>query len=207
MSTIIKTPTELDDIVFSCPSTEAIVRQFAEYKRHEPIILHGPPGTGKSTTARIITEERAKVTGDPNDAVIIHASEIDESNIENLWQHWNWGRLNSDEHPYVIIEEVDQLSPKLQKRLRGILDQTSIGSVILTTNNIHAIDTPLADRCYDIEMPTIDSDAWRDKIREIVSDNGLTISDRALDGIVETSTGSGRDIIRGVSDYILRHKE
>lgn len=206
MSAIIKSPTELDDLVFSSPDTEATVRQFADYKRHENIILHGPPGTGKSTTARIIAEERGKVTGDPNVPTVIHASDIDEDNIENLWRYWSWGRLNSDQHPYVIIEEVDQLSPKLQRRLRGILDQTTVGNVILTTNNKHAIDVPLVDRCYDIEMPAIDSEAWREKIKGIVAENGLTISDTALDGIVETSTGSGRDLIRGVTDFVLYHR-
>lgn len=199
-------PNTIKDVVFESAHVEKRVRQYASNRRSGNIIFHGPLGTGKSTLSRIIAAERKKLEDDENAVDVLQASELDEQAISSLYAHWRLGHFGGSSKPYVIIEGVDQLSPKLQRQLRSVLDTTDIGHVIMTTNHIHAVDPPLVDRCDSIEMAAVNGEQWREKARELVSNEGLEISDVALDGIIETSTGSARDLLRGIEDYILKHQ-
>ena len=51
-------PTTLDDLVFVDDDAKTRVEQYASGKRNGNIVLHGPKGTAKSTTARIIAETK-----------------------------------------------------------------------------------------------------------------------------------------------------
>jgi DNA polymerase III delta prime subunit len=165
-------PTTLDDLVFVDEDAKTRVEQYASGKRNGNIVLHGPKGTAKSTTARIIAEARLKDADCDNSYSVYHAKNITESTIDALWNDYHLQRLGGNTEPYVVIEEADQMSKSLQQKLRASLDETDYGHVILTTNHIHNLDEPLVDRCDDIEMPMANTDAWLDAAAEILKAEG-----------------------------------
>jgi DNA polymerase III delta prime subunit len=93
-----------------------------------------------------------------------------------------------------------------QIKLRAILDGTELGNVIMTTNNIHNIDKPLADRFDVMEFPPITADNWRSKVNEWLSEAEVLATDEAIDAVLETSNGTIRDLKRGVEDIICEYK-
>ena len=76
----------------------------------------------------------------------------------------------------------------------------------MTTNNIHNIDKPLADRCDVMEFPPITADNWRRKVSEWLSEAEVLATDEAIDAVLETSNGTIRDLKRGVEDIICEYK-
>ena len=196
-------PQGLDDLIFVDDHTQQRVGQYARSERIGNIVLKGPKGTAKSTTAKIIAET---VAGDDWSVPVYQAADMDESTIERLERDWNWGRLGGVKTPYVVIEEVDQLSPKLQRKLRATVDTYSHGKVIMTTNNDHAVDGPLLDRCDVMEMPAANTDQWLGRARGIFDEEGVSITDAQLRALLATCNGSIRDLMRALEDYVLANK-
>ena len=196
-------PQGMDDLIFVDEATKQRVEQYAQSQRSGNIVLKGPKGTAKSTTARIIGET---VAGDDWLVPVYQAADMDEVTIDRLPTDWNWGRLNGVSTPYAVIEVVDQLSPKLQRKLRATLDRYTHGKVIMTTNNDHAVDAPLLDRCDVMEMPAANTDQWLDRARDILSQEGVSMTDAQLRKLLKTCNGSIRDLMRALEDCVLAAK-
>lgn len=195
-----KTPKKFDDLVFPNHQTEKRVRQYADGKRGGNIVFHGPPGTGKSTTAKVIVEHIFKRHNCPNAVPVIHSKSFTETTftrVENEFQiQQSWGI----EAPYVIVEEVDQLTPERQRLLRAKMDEITIGNFIFTTNKIYGLDDPFIDRCDDIEMPAINSTVWRDKVNEWLREENVSAPQQVVDAMIATNNGTIRDLQRIAQD-------
>ena len=199
-------PQSLRDMVFVDAETRQRVEQYAHRKRSGHIVLKGPKGTAKSTTARIIAEAAAKHDGSDYCATVFQAADMDETHIEQLEKEWNYGRIYGMNPPYAIIEEVDQLSPRHQRKLRATLDSRPFGHVIMTTNNDHLVDGPLLDRCDVLEMPAANMKQWMFRAREVIESEGVDITDAQLRRLLNTCNGSIRDLMRALEDYVIARK-
>ena len=195
-------PKHLNDMVFNDPATEKRVKQYATGQRVGNIILHGPKGTGKTTAAKQIVRTMFDAHDNPNAAPEFHATHFDKvKDMEaRIYGEWNLQRACGVKNPYVIINEADQLSQEKLRHIRGMIDETEIGQFIFTTNNIHAFDEPLLDRCDDIEMPPIDIEAWRSKVYEWLADNKITVDAEIVERMLKTNTGTIRDLKRIIED-------
>lgn len=206
MTKINDKPACVNDLILPDAHTEKRVSQYAAGKRHGNIIFHGPKGTGKSATARVIAETRCQAAASTYPVPVYNGADFDDSSFTRMYNEWNWQRINGVEHPYVIIDEVDKLSVSLQQKLRAVLDGTDIGNVILTTNHIHKVDEPLADRCDDIELPPINIDDWYDTAVEWLKHEGISVEDEVLREVLATNNGTIRDLKRTIEDIICERK-
>ena len=204
MVSLIKEPKSVSDMVFCDAHTEKRITQYAEGKRKHNIILHGPMGTGKSATAKVIADSVRKNGIFDYPTQVYNGADFDETTLKKIERDFDFQR-NADA-AYVVIDEVDRLTATQQVKLRAFLDNTKIGHIIMTTNNIHNIDGPLADRCDVIEFPPIDAEQWRSKIKEWLDEEGIKATKRQIDAIIETSNGTVRDLINGVTDIVLENK-
>ena len=195
-------------MVFNDPATENRVRQYATGKRVGNIILHGPKGTGKTTAATQIVQTIFDAHDNPNAAPEFHATQFDKlKDLEaRIYGEWNLQRACGVKNPYVIINEADQLSQEKLRHIRGMIDETEIGQFIFTTNNIHAFDEPLLDRCDDIEMPPIDIEAWRSKVYEWLADNKISVDADIVERMLKTNTGTIRDLKRIIEDIACENQ-
>lgn len=204
MVTFVKEPKTVDDMVFSDPYTEKRIRQYATGRRKHNIILHGPMGTGKSATARIIADSVRKNGIFDYPTQVYNGADFNDTTLKKIERDFDFQR-NADA-AYVIIDEVDRLTATQQVRLRAFLDNTKIGNVIMTTNNLHNIDGPLADRCDVIEFPAIDARQWRGRVEDWLRHEGVVATDAQIDAVIDTSNGTIRDLINGVADIVLEYK-
>ena len=76
-------PASITDTVFNDAATQKRVEQYAKGQRTGNIIFHGPKGTAKSTTARIIGKELCNKVGSENSAPIFQAANLNQENLEN----------------------------------------------------------------------------------------------------------------------------
>ena len=199
-------PNNFSDLIFNDDETRERVEDFIRGDRYDNILLHGPKGTAKSATARIIATSQFAAAGVNAKCQVVHASVLDEKAISNLYIRFNYILQNGAKNPYVVIEEVDQLKKPLQEALRRDLDEITCGKFILTTNNKHHLDVPLIDRCHDIEMPSIDPGRWFQVARDILNAENTPTTDAQLQTLLQSTNGSIRDLLSALEDRVLKQR-
>ncbi|MBQ6478771.1 MAG: replication-associated recombination protein A [Erysipelotrichaceae bacterium] len=182
-------PETIDDILGQKDLTgkDGVIRKCLEKQTIFSCIFFGPPGTGKTTLARVIANELHKpyrrfnaVTG----------------NKKDLDQIFTEAKLSSQ--LILICDEVHRLNKDKQDLL---LPHVEDGSVILigatTANPYHSINPAIRSRCHLFEFKPLSAEDIKEGIHKALeSEKGLngeyTIEDDALDLICDTVNGDIR---------------
>jgi replication-associated recombination protein RarA len=196
-------PEQFSDLVFEEQCIKQRLFAYASGKRDGHIILYGDYGTGKSTAAKIIAETRCddETAGFVD---VIHArnasTEMDRS-LLRLSNGFNIQQMMGVNTPYAVIDEADQLSEINQHHLRAFMDN-SIGCVILTTNHIHALDKGIRDRADEVEIKSLTPNAVFERVNNILKAQGIVVEKSFLLRLLSTTSGSWRDVVRALDDFI-----
>jgi len=198
-------PKTFGDLIFPDASTKQRVWEYANNERHDSLILHGPYGTAKTTTARIVDKTRA-TSDDYNNFSFYKGCDMTFDSFDHIHNDQTLLRLSTMEMPVTIIDEVDQIPPEIQYKLRWEVDMRGDqGCFIFTTNKLHNVEKGLVDRCDVIELPAVNTDHWFDRARWMLEQEGVRISDAKLKALLDTCDGSIRDLLRTLQDAALRH--
>lgn len=193
-------PKTVDDLVISNPHTRKRVSEYASGVRDDNMILYGPRGTGKTTAARTIAETRC---GDPDMVRSYTGANFTTDTFDEILNDWQWQRINGVDQPTVVIDEIDQIKPTDQHRMRSFVEQYDFGSIIGTTNNRHKMDGPLVDRFDQIELPPVDVETWVPRACDIFTAEGVEHTEEIARQVVGTTNGSIRDTMRAIEDYVI----
>ena len=170
-------PNSLDDVVFPSSDAKQVIMDMVELKTLNHVILYGPCGTGKTSVAELIPEA---VLGYKLGMDCIEFDADFESGIENIRELKHFVEricFGDKDVKFVIIDEVDGLSAKAQKALRGVLntaDETNT-YFIMTTNYIESIESGIRSRCTCIEFDNFDPKLWLPRAKDICKQEGIVV--------------------------------
>lgn len=193
-------PKEFDDIV---GNEEAVSRlaQFAKDGNMPNIILHGPPGCGKTT---LILCMARKILG-PNmkDAVL----ELNASNergldvVRNKIKMFAQAKvtLEPGKQKLVILDEADAMTEAAQQALRRIIEIYSKTTRFAFACNIFdKIIEPIQSRCAVVRFNRLNEDQVRNKMISICQEMGVKHDEKGIKAIIYTAQGDMRQAINNL---------
>ena len=200
-------PASLNEIVYPDVATELRVKSLSNGTLNGHVILHGPRGTAKTTTAELL----AYAIGGANARI-----ESDFKNLmamPNLKGYLKQGCFNAhliyQSKLFLLFNEFDNYKPTPYQLWDAMDALQSEGlMLIITTNDLMAIHPSVRSRCRLIEFPAITARAMLSRAQQILSAEGVRLPNRQVLEYLRSVERFGdlRKYIDLLEELLLLHK-
>ena len=181
-------PQYIEDVI----GNEGVVKVIKKMDDAFPhLMLCGPPGTGKTTIAKIIAKKFEKV---------LELNASDERGIEVVRNRIKSFTQINCENKLIILDECDNLTTAAQQALRRIME-TKNTKFILICNIINKVIEPIQSRTAILKFERISIRMFIDKIKEICVKEGIFLTESGFNALIDLSEGDFRsclNILQGV---------
>jgi len=181
-------PNSFENIVL-CENNKTIFQNIIDTNKTPNLLLFGPPGTGKTTTAiNFIKSYQNKKNIKTND-LIMHLNASDERGIDvirnqiNQFVNSKWLFVKGTK--FVILDEVDYMTKSAQQALKYLISSLSENiCFILICNYICKIDDILQNIFIRIRFNNLPLIEIKNYINNVVKQEKLVIDDEQINDII-----------------------
>ena len=188
-------PRKFEDIVGNNNVIQKIRNQ-VESNNMTHMLLIGPAGTGKTTTAKVIAH---KLLGEHYVSNFLELNASDERGIDIMREKVKSFAKASPigvKFRILLLDEADHLTKDAQASLRRIMEKNSNNCCfILCANYGEKIIDPIKSRCSEFKFEKIDSNSIKIRIHEIAEKEEKTMDGDAIDILIKKSKGDMRKVI------------
>ncbi len=190
-------PKTLDDIIMP-DDIRTIFKGYVAAEDLPHILAVGPPGTGKSSSARVLTQLIAKHSFD---RLCINASaDRGIDTVRDSILVFMKSPPNGSKRKIVFLDECDYLTDQAFASLRNPIENPDYNQYlctrfIMTANMIANIPAYIQSRVQTFVFSEPDKGVIKDRCCEILKTEGISYTDSILDGIISVGYPDVRSII------------
>lgn len=197
-------PRSISDLVFHDPRVAQIISEYAAGKRHKNLLLYGPPGSGKSETARILVDTLCPGTAGSMVNEHINPKNFKGTDFSQILSSWSAQTgLGGAARGFIVIDEVDWFADKMKHQLRGFIDDHKSGTIICTTNNLHLLDDPLKSRFLKLHVEWPTADDWLPRAQSILAAEGFNLTRADVRMLLQGFAGDARALTDWLQGCVL----
>ena len=177
-------------------------------KNHFPnLLLHGPPGIGKTTTIINLIDNYKKQNNEESKTSVIHLNASDERGIDiirnNICNFVTSDNLFSKGMKFVILDEVDYMTRIAQQALKCLIQEYSNGiRYCLICNYISKIDNSLRYEFVKVRFNKLNEYDIFNYLNKINKEENINMSDKTIKNIIEIYDSDIRSMINYMQSNI-----
>ena len=203
-------PKQFSDLIFADPIARNTCYRYATSTPSKPLMLWGPPGTAKTTTARVILAARCGLEWSEIDYPEFNGAEITSADFTKLENTANWLSLNG-QAPIVLLNEFDEIEKADQPRFRAWMDRNRWLNLIVTTNEKPGVSgthqkimPALVSRFELVELDHPSVDHIIPRVQEIFESEGHPVAQSQLRRLLGDFSGDLRDMIPVIEQVMVQ---
>lgn len=181
-------PSNLDEIVSQdhLLGINAPLRKLIEADAFPHSFFYGPPGSGKTTLARVIAKELKRPFFEFN------ATSLKVEQLRNIFKEYT----NALQKPLIFIDEVHRLSKNQQEVLLPFMENQSALLIGASTENpYYSMTAAIRSRSHLFELKSIENRIMHKHLESIMQKEGLIATNDANDYLVSSSGGDIRAML------------
>lgn len=192
-------PKKLDDVHGNTDSINALTQWAHQWDdSQKPVILHGPPGVGKTTASHALAHEMGWETIEMNASEqrtkdVVEKVAGGAANMGTLSQGANGKRL-------VILDEADSLHGNADRGGSGAMTSVVKDAkqpTILIVNEYYEMSNTVRNYCEDIEFTPVSNSSIEQLLKEICETENIEYDRSGIKKIINNANG---DVRAAVSD-------
>jgi replication factor C small subunit len=161
------------------------------------LLLHGPPGTGKTAAARAFGREALGEQFESDFSELKAFDNRGHSTLPDLIMQTRGPPLDGAPFRILFFDELEALSTEAQSDLRPAMEGEGGFSVfILACNDLSGIAKALQSRCTLLEFKPVDPAVMRAILAQAIEKTPFRIESSLIDSIVERANGIPREAIK-----------
>jgi len=179
-------PSNLKDIVLNT-NNRTIFYNILEQHKFPNILIHGPPGTGKTTTIIALIKEY-NIKHNEKNYETMHLNASDDRGVDNIrniiLKFVTTASLFQNKHKFVILDEVDYMTEQAQLGLK-ILIETNLENVTfcLICNYISRLCMSLCNKFIKLKFKDVDKSSILLLLKNITKKENIESSNKKLEKI------------------------
>ena len=201
--------------------TSALRSAVRESRVGHAYLFHGPRGTGKTTTARVLAKAlnctdpggdgepcaacESCLSIEQNRSFDLHELDAASNNkVDDMRALLERVKLGTPGRVKVyLLDEAHMLTPGAENALLKTLEEPPDHVVwVLATTEPHKVVETIRSRCQVFELGLLGAEALADHVRFVSADAGLDATEEVVDHVVAAGAGSVRDALSALDRVV-----